>query len=213
MVAFDRFLARLVTDQPGHWILKGGLALQIRLGARARTTNDIDLLSTAPETSFNLHQALVSIALINPGDWFQFQVADSSREQRLRFHVQSLLDGRTFETFHVDVGYDDPVLEAPDRLAGPPVLEFADIGPAIVPCYPLTQQSAEKVHAYTRGYLSGESTRIKDWVDILLLAEMGPFQAQLLRRALQATFDVRTTHSLPARLPLPPSEWDKYTVG
>lgn len=28
MVAFERFLARLVADQPEAWLLKGGLALQ-----------------------------------------------------------------------------------------------------------------------------------------------------------------------------------------
>ncbi len=44
MVAFERFLARLVADQPEDWMLKGGLALQFRLGDRARTTKDIDLL-------------------------------------------------------------------------------------------------------------------------------------------------------------------------
>ena len=35
MVAFDRFLARLVQGQPGQWVLKGGLALQLRLGEKA----------------------------------------------------------------------------------------------------------------------------------------------------------------------------------
>ena len=46
MVAFDRLLARLTKSQPDQWVLKGGLALQLRLGDRARTTKDIDLLST-----------------------------------------------------------------------------------------------------------------------------------------------------------------------
>ena len=31
LVAFDRFLARLALAQPDAWILKGGLALQLRL--------------------------------------------------------------------------------------------------------------------------------------------------------------------------------------
>lgn len=44
MVAFDRLLARLALSQPDQWILKGGLMLQLRLGNRARTTKDIDLL-------------------------------------------------------------------------------------------------------------------------------------------------------------------------
>ncbi len=44
MIAFDRFLARLLLHQPDEWVLKGGLALQLRLGDSARTTKDIDML-------------------------------------------------------------------------------------------------------------------------------------------------------------------------
>ena len=44
LVAFDRFLVRLFHDQPDGWVLKSGFALQLRLGERARTTKDIDLL-------------------------------------------------------------------------------------------------------------------------------------------------------------------------
>ena len=46
MVAFDRFLSRLFSHEPDHWVVKGGFALQLRLGDRARTTKDIDLLAT-----------------------------------------------------------------------------------------------------------------------------------------------------------------------
>ena len=44
MVAFDRYLARLLHEHPESWMLKGGFALQLRLGDEARTTKDIDLL-------------------------------------------------------------------------------------------------------------------------------------------------------------------------
>jgi len=44
LIAFDRFLARLLALQPDSWLLKGGLALQLRLGLHARTTKDIDVL-------------------------------------------------------------------------------------------------------------------------------------------------------------------------
>ena len=43
-VAFDRLLARLLHAEPENWVLKGGLALQLRLGERARTTKDMDVL-------------------------------------------------------------------------------------------------------------------------------------------------------------------------
>ena len=207
VVAFDRFLARIVAEEPDRWILKGGLALQFRLGTRARTTKDLDLLLNLPPSSLDLHQVLVDIALRDLGDWFQFQVARSHTQISPRFPVQSFLDGRRFEAFHLDIGYGDPVLEPPERLSGPALLEFAEIAPAVVPCYPLAQQIAEKVHAYTRPYSSGESTRIKDWVDILLMAEMGRFNAVSLRRALDATFNARETHPLPEHLPPPPTRW------
>ncbi len=52
MVAFDRLLARLFSkqseqerqeEQETPWLLKGGYAMELRLGYRARTTRDIDL--------------------------------------------------------------------------------------------------------------------------------------------------------------------------
>ena len=47
MVAFDRFLARLLQSSPAEWVLKGGLALQLRLEEGARTTKDIEVLDLA----------------------------------------------------------------------------------------------------------------------------------------------------------------------
>ena len=42
-VAFERFISRLIKNKPDSWVLKGGLAIQLRLGLQARTTKDIDL--------------------------------------------------------------------------------------------------------------------------------------------------------------------------
>jgi len=70
MVAFDRLLVRLIADQPEGWLLKGGLALQFRLGDRARTTMDVDLHS-----ALGMQEARASLqraALRDLGDWFQF---------------------------------------------------------------------------------------------------------------------------------------------
>jgi len=125
----------------------------------------------------------------------------------LRFPVQSLLDGRLFESFHVDVGIDDPLIESPVMLTAPPLLEFAGLSPATIPAYPLSQQIAEKIHALTRLYASGESSRVRDWVDILLMAHWEGLHATGLRRALQATFEKRATHPLPSHIPLPPASW------
>lgn len=42
-VVFGRLLARLLALAPDRWMLKGGLALDYRLGTRVRTTKDMDL--------------------------------------------------------------------------------------------------------------------------------------------------------------------------
>lgn len=207
MVAFERFLARLVTAQPDAWVLKGGLALQLRLGERARTTQDIDLLLREALPLAAIHNALVAAALLDIGDWFLFEVARPATPADLRFPVQSLLDGRLFESFHVDVGVGDPLSESPVMLTAPPLLEFAGLSPVTVPAYPLSQQIAEKVHALTRVYASGESSRVRDWVDILLMARWEGLHATRLRRALQATFEGRATHPLPSHMPSPPASW------
>ena len=184
--------------------------MQVRLGKRARTTKDIDMLLLSSDK--DIHQLLVQATAIEAGDWFQFEVAQSARDipahgGGLRFQTQSLLNGKLFERFHVDIGTEDPVLEPVEYLALPPLLEFAGIAPTLVPCYPLTQHLAEKIHAYTRPRPSGESSRVKDLVDILLIAELGRIKGHVLNRATQMTFDAQGTHTLPRQLPDPPSSW------
>jgi hypothetical protein len=214
MVVFDRFMARLVQDKPDGWVLKGGLALQLRLGNQARTTKDIDVLLTTPyDKPHDVHQALVHGALLDLGDWFQFEVERPTAEipeepiGGVRFQVRALLDRRRFETFHIDVGWGDPLIEPVETLTTPALLDFAGIQPTAIPCYPLTQQVAEKVHAYTRPRATGEGSRVKDLVDILLIAELRQMDGSLLQQALQATFDTRKTHSMPTQFPDPPSTW------
>jgi len=53
LVAFERLLARLLVVATGRWILKGGLALDFRLGDRARTTVDMDLARDDDEADAN----------------------------------------------------------------------------------------------------------------------------------------------------------------
>jgi hypothetical protein len=190
------------------------LALQLRLGNQTRTTKDIDVLLKSPhDEQLDIHQALVRAALLDLGDWFRFEVERPVAEIAdgpiggTRFQVRGLLDGRRFETFHLDVGWGDPLVGPVETLSTPELLAFAGIPPTAVPCSPLAQQVAEKVHAYTRPRASGRSSRVKDLIDILLIAELGTMDGQVLRQALQATFEAYKTHKLPGHLPDPPSTW------
>jgi hypothetical protein len=185
----------------------------MRLGARARTTKDVDAALRVPlEDAFDLLAQAVSAQL---KDWVEFEIGQPDQavaappQGGLRFPVRCLLDGRLFESFHLDVGTGDPLPGEVDYLTGPALLEFAGIAPAKVPAYPLAQQLAEKVHALTRSHASGEVTRVKDLVDILLMGQMCEFKIEVLRDALISTFQARNTHPVPERLPSPPRSWSR----
>lgn len=205
MIAFERLMARL--DE--QWILKGGYALQLRTN-KARTTQDVDLLvqQLVPD---QINQYLLEQVHQDMGDYFEFYIerVDQPVEAgaAFRFRVSVRLAGRVFERFHVDVGIGDPIIEPLEYLLPPQYLAFADLTTSPIPCYPITQQIAEKYHAFTQPHASGRSSRVKDYVDMLLLAEMEELDSLSLRQAIQATFDDRNTHEIPVRVPPPPKNW------
>jgi hypothetical protein len=96
-----------------------------------------------------------------------------------------------------------------DVLRGPDLLDFAGILPVEVPAIPIAQHLAEKLHAYTRRYgrRGVTSTRVKDLVDLVLIAESVAVPADQLVLAIRAVFEERATHPLPVNLPRPPAEW------
>ncbi len=207
-VAFDRLLARMISAQPEAWVLKGGFALQLRLQRDARTTKDVDFLLL--EMGRDSHALLVEAARVDLGDWFAFEVAvpvSAPAHGGVRMPVRCRLDGREFETFHVDVGVGDQVRGASDLFTVTTLLDFADISPTLMPCYPLAQHVAEKLHALTRPHGERENSRVKDLVDLVLIAETTEIASSALKAAVQATFDDCGTHVLPAMLGEVPATW------
>ncbi|HVX47028.1 MAG TPA: nucleotidyl transferase AbiEii/AbiGii toxin family protein [Mycobacteriales bacterium] len=124
-----------------------------------------------------------------------------------RFRVITSLAGRPFETFTLDIGDHEPIGTA-DSVTLPGVLDFAEIAAVTVPAIPLAQQIAEKLHAYTRRYERGRaSTRVKDLIDLVLIAELFVLDAAELSRAVEEIFTARATHMKPIAVPYPPTEW------
>ncbi|HUW94726.1 MAG TPA: nucleotidyl transferase AbiEii/AbiGii toxin family protein, partial [Anaerolineae bacterium] len=71
---------------------------------------------------------------------------------------------------------------------GSPFLGFAGISPARIALYPVDQQFGEKAHAYTFPWRDRDNTRVKDLVDLVLLAQSGQLRPSRIRQALRATF-------------------------
>jgi hypothetical protein len=70
---------------------------------------------------------------------------------------------------------------------------------------PLERQIAEKLHAYTRTYRGGGTTRARDLVDLLLIRQHEHVDVRLLQEAVERVFHRRATHAVPERLPAPPA--------
>lgn len=214
-VVFERLLARLLVAAPDRWVLKGGLALDYRLGDRARTTKDMDLDRQDDAAAATVD--LMAAAELDLGDYVRYAIERTDALARLedgaavRYRVRTELAGRLFEHVVVDVGFDTPALYAVERVRGRGLLAFADLDSFEVPAIPLTYHIAEKAHAYTRHYGSSgrESTRVKDLVDLVLIAteKTSALAAGAVRTALDQTFARRDTHPLPATLPAPPTAW------
>jgi hypothetical protein len=225
-VAFDRLLARLFAQDDPPWLLKGGYALELRLEDRARSTLDLDmsipdldrlrLLTAAGEKiscADMIHEHLQQAAERDLNDGFVFLIRAPQDEPTgapgggVRCSVEARLAGRAFARFHLDVGLGDAVLGQPDWVEGSTLLSFAGIPTARVALYPVAQQFAEKIHAYSFPWRDRDNTRVKDMVDLVLLVNSGLLGLDRLKRALRATFETRDTHPLPTRLPEPPSAW------
>jgi Nucleotidyl transferase AbiEii toxin, Type IV TA system len=211
LIVFDRFLARLLAASPEGWVLKGGVALNLRWQRQARTTKDLDLGRLDDEETATEH--LLAATNIDLDDFFMFAVErtaklDTMRDgATVRYHVTAELAGRRFDEVTVDIGFGDPLDPAPDTVPGTTLLMFAGIERLAIPTIALEQHLAEKVHAYTRFYDSGKSTRAKDLVDLVLAEQIDTPHAGRFMAALDSIFNARATHSIPETLPRPPALW------
>ena len=112
----------------------------------------------------------------------------------------------------LDIGLDKASGFAPVELSLPAMLRFADLPTVKVPALPIELHLAEKVHAYTRRYgpdADTPSSRVKDLIDIALIAASLSVDGEQLRVALDDVFEARARQSLPTRLPVPPRDWER----
>ena len=84
-LAFTRILVRLTDQSSEAWILKGGMAVELRRPGLARSTKDLDLvlrpgLVADPADPVELHETIVEAVLKDSdGDGMGFEVARPSR--------------------------------------------------------------------------------------------------------------------------------------
>jgi hypothetical protein len=223
--AYDRLLARAFSGpEADRWVLKGAGALLARL-PDARHSRDIDLaygvggqqfVTTGPRADTErvdvAAEALRLVAERDIGDFFRFEITKSSPLQEAakgrRLHLVAYLGAR-YAAFQVDIVVGTAMTAVPE--SSPP-LTPVQIEGLVRPGYrlfPLVDHIADKLSAvvekHDRRGATRPSTRIKDLVDLALIAGTQSVNGEALADAIRIGFAHRAMQP-PARFEVPDVE-------
>src|SRR6266545_3945430 len=147
---FERLLVRLEHAMPGQWVLKGGMALEVRLGDRARSTRDLDLaVRQAGEDASTIRDHLIEALAL-----------DEAGRAGWRFTIDARLDGRAFANVRLDVVARTEEISRTDRVTLRSMLSFAGFPDHEVEAVDPAQHFAEKLHAFTRPHGDRANSRV-----------------------------------------------------
>lgn len=194
----ERFLARLsVSDYKEIFILKGGLLLAAESITKFRPTIDIDMLAVSTINSVDLVKPIiVKIAQISMPDCVIFNtdeitysvLKEDDEYEGIRFKLFASL-GKIKSRIQIDIGFGDEVPLGFKEKVFPIYLN--DLEAPILLTYPLESVIAEKFQTIV--YIGEANSRMKDFYDILFLAQHNEFSMESLHSAVIATFDKRKT--------------------
>ena len=214
--AYDRALARLFSsDDAQKWVLKGAGALLARLKV-ARHSKDVDVFFDATDADVDdAVDALRDALRVDLRDHFDFdvtRVAPLQEEAKgTRVHVNARLGPTSFAAFHIDVVVGTVMTGTPDVVAPLTPLEIEGLARPHYRVFPVADHLADKLCAiigtYTRDGHPASSSRVKDLVDIAIIATTQTINATALCIAVVANAALRKLE-LPERFAVPdPVGW------
>lgn len=197
---FDRFLSRVFADgEQSEWLLKGGMSMLARV-PRSRTTKDVDLAAQQAGDLAEAERSLSALVAAGLGDHLTFRLIRSERTglgdnqpgvatRRFVYVCLDIHTDRQIDTMTVDV------VVGPAPVGRPEVIEPANRLHLHRPLvtypyrlYPIADQIADKVCATMDANYPGgrRSSRVKDLVDLVVLAHTQTVDLHELRRAIAA---------------------------
>lgn len=190
----ERFIVRLnIADKAEKVVLKGGMAwwLQPELAEHARSTYDVDIHLHVPEKHEDVVSLFQKAQEIDCSDGCRFEfkkirkLEHSGDHEGLRVMVRAYI-GSKFVDFHSDIGFGGT---KPSNLKA---TSFQSMHPRVsggsILMTPPEFVVSEKLSAIIKNGMT--NTRIKDYNDLYVLAEIG-IDASDLVYALDTTFTDR----------------------
>lgn len=194
-----------VRESDPVFLLKGGVAIELRLRSQARATKDVDLVFFGePE---ELGESL-DRALAEPYSEFSFQreeIAAGGEGRFQRLDVKLLFRGRSWGTLKLEVATPDSQAADGEPVPAIPIDEFGIEGPETVRCLSLRYQIAQKLHAVTERFSDRDNERFRDLIDLMICRDLIEEMDQVKEACLD-TFAARSKQSWPPEL-LVPDAW------
>ncbi len=213
--AVERFLYRL--SQSNHadkFILKGAMLIAIFIGKAHRPTRDLDLLGFGDPEAEAIRKIIREICQAKVAkDGLEYE-ADSVEIEEIRGNqeypgqrvkINAKLDNAKIN-IQVDIGFGDAVTPKAKIITYPVLLDYP--APRIR-AYPKETQIAEKLQSMV--FLGMANSRMKDFYDIYILSKTFSFDANILVKAIKATFERRGTQ-IPEDIPLALSDEFAYST-
>lgn len=221
MAYFDRLLSRVFHDaHRERWVLKGGSGMLARV-PNTRATKDIDLATSAGSIN-EAEEALIDAASYDLGDHVQLEHVSSKpiveadmqpdiTGRRVMFALIDAQKGKLIHRIPVDLVVEDGIVGHTDLIHPASRLTLPKDLPAVpYRLYPLPDQVADKTTATVMPYHGHESTRVKDLVDLVVIARTQKVSIAPLRVALSDRFESRGATIPPAFIA--PKSWaDRYS--
>jgi len=193
----ERFLFRLSkSSYKNNLILKGALLFVAHNISRNRPTRDIDFLGTSISNEIDdIEEVVKEILKIEAEDGVFFDIASIEVENivedgdylgvRIKFYAYM---ENSRERVQLDIGFDDKIASGPIEIDFPTLLDFP--APKLK-VYSIETAIAEKFEAIVS--LQLQSSRMKDFYDVIFFAQHYEFKKDTLLKAILTTFNHRST--------------------
>lgn len=189
------------------FFVKGGVAIELRLGLLARATRDLDIgLCAPPNEILPLFDSALDVGFRD----FRLRRRGEARALDngalvLEIAVEYL--GRPWATVDVDLASATLDWETDSVLP----IALAELGlesPRPVPCLAIPAQIAQKIHALTEPEPRGRpNPRARDVLDVLLLVQRVEIDGAAVRATCERVFAERAGHAWPITSFAFPSAW------
>jgi hypothetical protein len=209
-------LRRAVDDDGAVvFVTRGGVAMELRAGEKARVTGDVDLVLRGDPESLLAH---LDASLADDYEEFSFE-RNEPQPLELRPHVHRIrvkvaFRTKPFMTLIVEVASVEAGGDEIEEIAAHDLSTIGLVGPDIIPVLAVRWQIAQKLHAVSEPPLrpGGENPRYWDLIDLQLLQVLAGENLAPVKDACRRLFAARKQQDWPPQITIYPDWSGRYTT-